>query len=62
VRGLEIAADVRITKAWRMHGSYSFLDMDLEAQPDSLDRTTAAPRKGRRHVHRGLIRTSLTFG
>jgi iron complex outermembrane receptor protein len=62
VRGVELAADVRITNAWRMHGSYSFLDMDLDAQPDSLDRTTAASTEGASPRHRGLIRSSLTFG
>ena len=62
VRGLELAADVRITNAWRMHGSYSFLDMDLDAEPDSLDRTTAASTEGASPRHRGLLRSSLTFG
>jgi iron complex outermembrane receptor protein len=62
VRGLELAADVRVTNAWRMHGSYSFLDMDLDAEPDSLDTTTAASTERASPRHRGLVRSSLTFG
>jgi hypothetical protein len=62
VRGVELAADVRITDAWRVHASYSFLDMDLEAQPDSLDTTTAASTEGSSPRHRGLVRSSLTLG
>jgi len=62
VRGLELAADVRVTTAWRVHASYSFLDMDLHAEPDSLDTTTAASTEGSSPRHRGLVRSSLTFG
>jgi iron complex outermembrane receptor protein len=62
VRGLELAADLRITDAWRVHGSYSFLNMDLEARPDSLDRTTAAATEGASPRHRGLVRSSFTLG
>jgi iron complex outermembrane receptor protein len=36
--------------------------MDLDAQPDSLDRTTAASTEGASPRHRGLIRSSLTLG
>jgi iron complex outermembrane receptor protein len=62
VRGLELAADVRVVDAWRVHASYSFLDMDLHAEPDSLDTTTAASTEGSSPRHRGLVRSSLTFG
>jgi iron complex outermembrane receptor protein len=62
VRGVELAADVRVTNAWRMHGSYSFLDMNLSAKPGSLDTTTAASTEGTSPRHRGLIRSSLTVG
>jgi iron complex outermembrane recepter protein len=62
VRGLELAADVRVTDAWRLHGSYSLADIRLRARPESLDTTTAASTEGASSRHRGLLRSSLTFG
>ena len=62
VAGAELAADVRVTDAWRLHGSYSLLHMSLGARPDSLDTTTAASTEGSSPRHRGLVRSSLTFG
>ena len=60
VQGAELAADLRITSAWSLHGSYSFLDMKLRAEPGSLDTTTAAATEGASPRHRGLVRASLT--
>jgi len=62
VRGLELAADVRVTDAWRVHGSYSLADISLRPRPGSLDTTTAASAEGGSPRHRGLLRSSLTFG
>jgi iron complex outermembrane receptor protein len=62
VAGAELAADVRVTDAWRLHGSYSLLRMSLGARPDSLDTTTAAATEGATPRHRGVVRSSLTFG
>jgi len=62
VRGLELAADVRVTDAWRVHGSYSLADISLRPRPGSLDTTTAASTEGGSPRHRGLLRSSLTFG
>jgi iron complex outermembrane receptor protein len=62
VRGVEVAGDFRVTNAWRLHGSYSFLDMKLRAEPGSLDTTTAAATEGGSPRHRGLVRSSLTLG
>src|SRR4029079_16390980 len=60
VQGAELAADVRITSAWSLHGSYSFLDMKLHAKPGSLDTTTAAATEGASPRHHALVRDSLT--
>jgi iron complex outermembrane receptor protein len=62
VGGAELAADVRVTDAWRLHGSYSFLRMSLRARPDSRDTTTATSTEGASPRHRGVVRSSLTFG
>jgi iron complex outermembrane receptor protein len=62
VRGVELAADIRVTDTWRLHGSYSLLDMSLRARPGSLDTTTAASTEGASPRHRGVLRSSLSFG
>jgi iron complex outermembrane receptor protein len=62
VSGAEIAADVRLTDRWRLHGSYSYLDMDLRAQALSRDTTTVASAEGSSPRHRGVLRSSYTIG
>jgi iron complex outermembrane receptor protein len=62
VSGAEIAADVRVTGPWRLHGSYSFLSMDLRSSPDSADTTTAETTEGSSPRHRVVVRTSYTVG
>jgi iron complex outermembrane receptor protein len=42
VSGAELSTDVRVSKSWTVRGSYSYLNMDLEAKDGSRDTTSAA--------------------
>ena len=59
VNGAEIAYEWRPVTAWRMTGSYSFLDMDLATVPGSLDTTTRASTEGSSPRHMANLRSSL---
>jgi iron complex outermembrane recepter protein len=58
-RGLEVALDARPTTWWSLRASYSYLDVDLRAGPDSADtlQTATAGASPRHHV---LGRTSFS--
>jgi iron complex outermembrane receptor protein len=62
VSGAEVAGDVRVTDAWRLHGSYSLLSMDLRPREGSRDTTTATSTEGSSPRHRVVLRSSLTLG
>jgi iron complex outermembrane recepter protein len=40
--GVEVAADTALTDWWRLNAAYSYVDVRLRADPDSLDTTQAA--------------------
>jgi len=60
--GAELAADLRVSRAWRLHGAYSFLNVDLRPTGGSRDTTTEASTEGSSPRHRILLRSSLTVG
>jgi iron complex outermembrane recepter protein len=62
VNGGEAAADLRLSEALALHGSYSLLNVVLGTAAGSLDRTTVASTEGSAPRHRVLLRSSLTLG
>jgi iron complex outermembrane recepter protein len=61
-QGLEVAGDLRLSGALRLHASYSFLNLDLSPAAGSRDTTTEASTEGSSPRHRILLRSSLTLG
>ena len=61
-QGVEVAGDLRLSRALRVHASYSFLHLDLAPAAGSLDTTTEASTEGSSPRHRILLRSSLTLG
>jgi iron complex outermembrane receptor protein len=50
-QGFELASDVQVIRNWRLRGSYSYLDMHLRTQADSLDTTTVPSTEGSSPKH-----------
>jgi iron complex outermembrane receptor protein len=56
--GAELFADWRVLPKWRMTGSYSYLQMDIKKNADSLDPTPDNP-DGESPRHQWYVRSSL---
>ena len=56
--GAELFADWRVIPKWRLQGSYSYLQMDIEKNQDSLDPTPDNP-DGASPRHQWYVRSSL---
>lgn len=59
--GLEIAADYQMLKGWRLQAAYTFLRMDLRAEDDSLDVTSAGLISGSSPHHQFSVRSWMDF-
>lgn len=60
-KGIEVAPEWRPTEYWRLRGSYSFLHMNLEKGPNSLDIGTAPGIMGSTPEHQVAAQSSLNF-
>ncbi len=58
--GLEVAAKWQASPRWRIEGTYSFLQMDIFADPGSIDTARAATVEGGNPHHQATLQTSLT--
>jgi iron complex outermembrane recepter protein len=58
-KGGEITPEWRPKDFWRLHGSYSYLHMNLAKSPHSLDIGTAAPTVGSSPQHQGTVESSF---
>lgn len=58
-KGFEIAPEWRPSKIWRLHGSYSYLHMNLERAPHSLDVGTAPGIMGSSPGHQVMAQSLL---
>jgi iron complex outermembrane receptor protein len=56
--GAELIADWKVTPNWRLVGSYSYLQMDIRKNSDSLDPTADLPN-GSNPRHQWYVRSSL---
>src|SRR6266702_4353609 len=56
--GVEIFADWRVAPKWRLVGSYSYLQMDIRKNSDSLDPTPDSPN-GSSPRHQWYLRSSI---
>jgi iron complex outermembrane receptor protein len=56
--GAELFADWRVFPKWRLQGSYSYLQMDIKKNQDSLDPTPDNP-DGQSPRHQWYVRSSL---
>lgn len=56
--GLEMAAVLRVRDGWRMEGSYSYLEMDLDPEATSRD-TDSERAEGQSPEHRASVRSML---
>jgi iron complex outermembrane recepter protein len=59
--GFEIAPEWKVTRFWRLRGSYSFLEMHLKKGPNSLDVGTAPSIEGSSPQHQATIQSDLDF-
>jgi iron complex outermembrane receptor protein len=59
--GFEIAPDWTPTSWWRLRGSYSYLQMDLNKEAASQDASTANSTQGSSPHHQITIRSSLNL-
>jgi iron complex outermembrane recepter protein len=57
--GIELAPDWRPTRWWRLQGSYSYLHLDLNKEPSSLDTSTARSTEGSSPHHQVVIQSSV---
>jgi len=60
-RGVEIAPEWRPTKSWRLRASYSFLQMNIEKSPGSLDVGTAPSIEGSSPRHQVSAQSGYDF-
>jgi iron complex outermembrane recepter protein len=60
-KGIEVSPEWRPTDNWRLRGSYSFLHMNLERAPDSLDIGSAPGIMGSSPEHQLTAQSSLDF-
>ena len=58
-KGVEIAPEWRPTHFWRLRGSYSYLQMDLERSRNSLDIGTAAGIEGSSPKHQAMVQSGF---
>jgi iron complex outermembrane receptor protein len=58
-KGAEIAPEWRPKDFWRLHGSYSYLHMNLAKSRDSLDIGTAAPTVGSSPQHEATVQSAF---
>jgi len=56
--GVELFADWKVVPKWRLMGSYSYLQMDIHKNPDSLDPTPDNPN-GSSPRHQWYLRSSV---
>jgi iron complex outermembrane receptor protein len=60
--GLEIAPDWRPTRVWQVRGSYSYVQIDVQARPGHLDPLNAVPTyEGSSPRHQASVRSLFTF-
>ena len=59
--GLEVAAHLVLSSAWRIHGSYSFFDVTPRAAPGTRD-PAAATFDGNAPAHQWQVRSSVRLG
>jgi iron complex outermembrane recepter protein len=57
--GVELAASWKATSRWTVSPGYSFLQMHLHPNPDSLDTTTVADIQGTNPVHQAQLRSHV---
>lgn len=55
--GFEVAPDWKPTTWWQLKGSYSYLHMNLERRPGSLDPNTVASKEGSSPHHQVVIQS-----
>jgi iron complex outermembrane recepter protein len=60
-RGVEIAPEWRPTKSWRLRASYSFLQMNIEKSPNSLDVGSAPGIEGSSPRHQVGAQSGYDF-
>ena len=58
-KGIEISPEWRLNSIWRLRGSYSYLHMNLEKSPGSLDIGTAPQITGSSPAHQVAIQSSF---
>jgi iron complex outermembrane recepter protein len=58
-KGIEVAPEWKLTNFWRLRGSYSFLHMDLERAPHSLDVGTAPGIEGASPQHEVSVQSGF---
>jgi iron complex outermembrane receptor protein len=59
--GMELNADWRLNRWWRLNGGYSYLRINLNKKPSSLDITTEQSVEGGSPRHQVLIQSSLNL-
>ncbi len=57
--GMELGPEWRPTHWWRLAGSYSYLHMDLNKEPSSLDSTTVRSTEGSSPHHEFMIQSFI---
>ena len=60
-KGFEIAPEWKLRDVWQLRGSYSFLQMDLEKSPHSLDVGTAPGIVGSSPRHEATIQSTFNL-
>ena len=60
-KGVEVSPEWRPTENWRLRGSYSYLHMNIEKGPNSLDIGTAPQIMGSSPEHQFYAQSSLDF-
>ncbi len=58
-KGVEVAPEWRPTESWRLRGSYSYLHMNLERSPNSLDIGSAPGIMGSSPQHQFMAQSSV---
>jgi len=57
--GFELAASWKVASRWTLSPGYSFLQMHLHTDPDSLDTTSVADIEGTNPVHQAQLRSHV---
>lgn len=58
-KGVEVAPEWRPTENWRLRGTYSYLHMNIEKSPNSLDIGSAPGIMGSSPQHQATVQSSL---